>query len=82
MKGQIVAYNAKNGMGAIRVEDDSISVVEFIAGCEIEKDDIVQGDLRQDGCFELYNVTQGQLMVVSIEATDCSTQAARHLLQI
>ncbi len=82
MKGLIVAYNARNGMGAVHVEDDSISIVEFIGGCEIEKNDVVQGDLRQDGCFELYNVTQRQMMSVSIEGTDCSTQMARRLLQI
>jgi hypothetical protein len=82
VKGKIVAYNARNGMGAIHVEDDSITVAEFIGGYNIEKDDVVQGDLRQDGGFELYNVTQGEMMDVSIEGTDCSPQMARRLLQI
>ena len=82
MKGRIVAYNVRNGMGAIHVEDGSITVAEFIGGCEIEKNDVVQGDLHQEGGYELYNVTQGQMMDVSIEGTDCSTQMARHLLHI
>ncbi len=82
MKGKVVAYNARNGMGAIHVEDDSITVAEFISGCDIGQNDLVQGDLRQEGCYELYNLTQGEMMVVSIEGTDCSPQMARRLLKI
>mgnify|MGYP003626837124 CR=1 FL=1 len=82
MKGRVVAYNPRNGMGAIQVEDGSITVAEFIGGCDIEIGDVMQGDLRQDGGFELYNVTHEEMMVVSIEGTDCSHQMARRLLQI
>lgn len=82
MKGRVVAFNARNGMGAIHVEDGSITVVEFIGGYDIEPGDVMQGDLRQDGGFELYNVTQEEMMDVSIEGTDCSPQVARRLLQI
>lgn len=81
MRGKVIAYNPRNGMGAVQVEDGSITVAEFIGGCDIEIGDVMQGDLHQDGGFELYNVTQEEMMDVSIEGTDCSRQMASRLLQ-
>jgi hypothetical protein len=80
MKGRIVEYNSRSGMGAIYAEDGSITVAEFIGSYGIEKSDVVHGGIRQKDCFELYNETLGKFMNVSIAGTGCSPKTASRLL--
>ena len=79
MKGTVTAVNYRIGFVAVET-DGGITVFELLGEYEIEKDDIISGDLESLGGEIFLNETQDEEMDVYVQGIHCTPVNAQQLM--
>lgn len=73
MKGTIIQINDRNGLLSIQLENSDITIAELLDTVELNRGDIISGQLQELGDTRLYNHTTKEYLDVIIQNVGCNT---------
>lgn len=80
MKGTVVHHEHRIGYIIIRDEKDEFAIAELLGNYDVERGDIVSGNLHTNGNETLHNQTQDEAMAVVVKGYGLSEQDAIGLI--
>jgi hypothetical protein len=76
-KGTVAILNDNRGMYAVELSDGSYSVFELLDTNEISAEDIISGDLDQEGNCTINNLTENEEFDAMVQNTGLNLIMAR-----
>jgi len=76
MKGNVVHHEHRIGFIVIRDENGEFAVAELLGSYDVERGDVVSGELQTSGGGTLFNETQDESMDVFMKGYGLSEQDA------
>ncbi|WLI77092.1 hypothetical protein Q5705_00545 [Kosakonia sp. H02] len=80
MKGTVIHHEHRIGFIVIRDEKGEFAIAELIGSCDVERGDVVSGNIHTSGGAALFNETQEESMDVFIKEYGLSEQDAISLI--